>query len=176
MILHELPFPRGQTYADSQVTLADGLAEYLVGWLCKTVDSTGRPLILQIVRADNALTNVGGKTVSFTAGKEGRNVDALCNADGEVSAIVDGGTGGYATTYDISQYDLFYTVYDGYVDAAGETDVNAAGIDVMGYASSDSVTTATAGKFIIGRSTEAVDTGIVEIHVQPGLKNSDPAS
>jgi hypothetical protein len=82
----------------------------------------------------------------------------------------------YATTFDVDQYDLFYVVEEGFVDAAAEAGVNAAGLKVAAYAANDNVTVAVAADYIIGVSTEAVSSGIAEIHVLGGLKPSDPAS
>lgn len=169
-----LPFPRGQTYGDGgALTMASTTGEAIVGRVFRTTDSSNRDLWLRAVRADAALTNVGGKTVSYTSGKIGRNVDALANSDGEVSSIIDSA---YATTKDITQYDIFYVVEQGFVDASCETTVNAAGISVMADSSSDNCNNATAGSYVIGVSTEAVSSGIAEIHVLGGLKPSDPAS
>tara|TARA_Y100000310_G_scaffold343824_1_gene453307 strand:- start:1297 stop:1824 length:528 start_codon:yes stop_codon:yes gene_type:complete len=166
-----LPFPRGSTYADlGALTLAADSGDGIVGQLCHTVDSSNRPLVLRVVQADNALTDVGGRPVSYTSGLIGRNVDALCNADGEVSSIIDDA---YATTYDISQYDLFYVVHSGYVNAAAGSDVNAAGIAVSADASSDDVQTAAAGEFVIGVSAGAVAAGVASIQVFPDLKLTD---
>lgn len=168
-----LPFPRGQTYGDGTLTLTSSIGEHLLGRVYKTTDSSGRDLWLRVVRADSALTNVGGKTVSYTSGKVGKNVDALTNAAGEIASIVDDE---YATTYDISQYDLFYVVEEGDVDAAADSTVNAAGQAVMAEGSGDDVIVATAGSFVIGVSNEAVADGISSIHVGGNLKPSDAAS
>jgi len=171
---YSLPFRRGSTYKDgSDLTLSSTVGEAIVGRVYKTVDDDGKDLWLRAVRADAALTDVGGKAVSYTSGNLGKNVDALCNSSGEICSIVDDA---YATTDDIEQYDIFYVVEEGDVDAAAESDVNAAGVAVMGYATSDSVTTATAGLYIVGVSNEAVSAGICSIHVTGGLKPSDPAS
>jgi len=169
-----LPFPRGSTYKDlGNVTLASTIGAGILGKCFETVDDSNRPLVLRAVMADAALTNVGGKTVSYAAGKIGSNVDALANSDGEVSSIIDDA---YATTFDVDQYDIFYVVEEGYVDASCEATVNAAGISVMADASTDNCNNVTAGSYVIGVSTEAVSDGIAEIHVLGGLKPSDPAS
>ena len=174
-----LPFPRGTTYkGDGELVLANNTTcgAGIVGRLFETTDSSGRPLVLRAVRADAALTDVRGKTVSYTAGKIGENVDALCNADGEISSIFDDA---YTATQDIAQYDVFYVVEEGHVLAKAESDVNAAGIKVEADAGNDSVQALTAGLYCIGVSDEAVSTtvtGFASIYVAGGLKPSDPAS
>lgn len=171
---YALPFRRGSTYKDgSTLTLSSTVGEAIVGRVYKTTDSNGKDLWLRAVRADAALTNVGGKPVSYTSGALGKNVDALTDADGEICSIVDDA---YATTFDVEQYDIFYVVEQGDVDAACETDVNAAGINLMCDASGDNIKTATAGYYIVAVSNEAVSDGIANVHVFGGLKPSDPAS
>jgi hypothetical protein len=174
-----LPFPRGTTYKDDgNLVLSDNTTcgAGVVGRLFETTDSSGRPLVLRAVRADAALTNIGFQTVSYTAGKIGMNVDALCNADGEVASIVDDA---YPATYDIAQYDVFYVVEEGFVKVLAESDVSAAGVKVEADAGNNSVQAATADHYVIGVATEAVSataTGYATIHVLGGLKPGDPAS
>ena len=174
-----LPFPRGTTYkGDGELVLANNTTcgAGIVGRLFETTDSSGRPLVLRAVRADAALTDVRGKTVSYTAGKIGENVDALCNADGEISSIFDDA---YTATQDIAQYDVFYVVEEGHVLAKAEAGVNAAGFKIMGYANNDNVTVLTAALYCIGVSDEGLSatvSGYASIHVSGGLKPSDPAS
>lgn len=174
-----LPFPRGTTYKDGgQLVLADNTTcgAGIVGRLFETTDSSGRPLVLRAVRADAALTDIRGKTVSYTAGKIGENADALCNADGEVCSIFDDA---YSATQDIAQYDVFYVVESGHVLTKAESGVNAAGILVMGYANNVNVTVLTAGSYCIGIADEALSTtvsGYASVNVTGGLKSSDPAS
>ena len=167
-----LPFPRGETYGQGGLTLSATNGAHLDGKIVETIDDSGNVLKLRIVCADAALTDVGGKCVSFTSGSVGKNVNALTDADGEIAAIVDDA---YATTDDIEQYDRFYVVEEGDVDAVADATVNAAEIAVMADASGDGVITATAGKFVIGVSNEAVSDGIASIHVGGNLKPSDAA-
>jgi len=172
-----LPFARGETYSDGGLVTMDAtVGEHLLGKVYETTDSSGRLLKLRCVRADAALTNVGGKTVSYTAGKVGRNVDALCDSDGEICSTVDDE---YATTKDITQYDIFYVVEEGDVIVSAESGISAAGVKCMGYAANDNVTAATAGSYVLGYANEALSattTGYASIHVCGGLKPSDPAS
>lgn len=169
-----LPFPRGTTYKDDgNLVLADNTTcgAGVVGRLCETTDSSGRPLVLRVVRADAALTNIGRKCVSYTAAKIGFNADALCVSAGVVASIVDDA---YPTTFDVAAYDLFYVVEEGYVLALAETDV-AAGAVVAAYTNSK-VKLATAGQYIIGTATENDGTttaSCATIHVSGGLKLSD---
>jgi hypothetical protein len=169
-----LPFERGNTYSDGGlVTMTSSTAEHLLGKVFQTTDSNGELLKLRCVRADAALTDVGGKTVSYTSGKIGKNVDALCNSTGEVSSVIDDE---YATK-DITQYDIFYVVEEGDVVAKAETDLDADDA-IMAHAS-DTVAQATAGSYVIGVANEADGTttsGYASIHVCGGLKPSDPAS
>ena len=169
-----LPWPRGETMNESGwLTLTSTTLDEVLGLIFETTDDNGRELKLRVVRADAALTDVGRKAVSYTAGKVGRNVDALCDTDGEICSIVDDA---YATTKDIAQYDAFYVVEEGDVLAIAESAVNAAGVKVMGKASADDVTVATAGSYIIGFANDAVSSGSASIHVCGGLKPSDPAT
>lgn len=169
-----LPFERGQTYGDNAlVTMTSTYAEHLLGKLFKTTDSSGRDLILRCVRADAALTNVGGKCVAYTTAKVGRNVSGYTGVDGELAAIIDDE---YSTTFDVAQYDIFYVVEEGDVDAVADATVNAAEQAVMADASGDGVIVATAGKYVIGFSNEASADGVASIHVCGGLKPSDAAT
>ena len=179
----EAPFPRGQTLnQDSLLTLDATFMDHLVGQLVLFTDMLGKPLVLRIVRADAALTDVGGKTVSYTAGKIGRNVASLCATTGEVSSVIDHEdddthTAGYAVTKDIAQYDLFYVVEEGDVMAACESDVDAG--DAVMANSSDTVAQATAGAYVIGVANEDdgdTVTGFASIRVGSNLKPSDAAT
>jgi hypothetical protein len=181
-----LPFPRGSTYKDhGELTLSSNTTcgAGVVGRLFETTDKFGRPLVLRAVRADAALTDIGFQCVSYTAGKIGTNVDALCNADGEVASIVDDA---YPDHFDVAAYDIFYVVEEGHVIALAETDV-AVGSGVAGYASTNAVKLLTADKYCIGTAdcddgdtTYAVDgvsagvtSGYASINVTGNLKVPD---
>jgi hypothetical protein len=149
-----LPFPRGSTYKDGgNLVLADNTTcgAGIVGRLFETTDSSGRPLVLRAVRADAALTDVGGTVVRYTAAKTGSNIAGTSTGSGEISSIVDDA---YPSTYDIAAYDVFYVVEEGYVVALSESSATTAGTKVMANGSGGSVAALTAGLYCIGIATE----------------------
>ena len=172
---YSLPFRRGSTYKDgSTLTMSATVGESIVGRVYKTTDDDGKDLWLRAVRADAALTNIGGKCVAYTAGYTGQNVSALATSSGEVCSPVDQA---YSITFDVTQYDIFYVVDAGYVDCAPESDVSA-GDPVMVHTNSN-VITATSGKYIIGIAQEtyaSASTNLKKVLVNGTLKPSDPAT
>lgn len=171
---YALPFRRGSTYKDgSSLTMSATVGEAIVGRVYKTTDSDGKDLWLRAVRADAALTNIGGNCVEYTTGYTGTNVASIADTAGAVCSPVDDA---YASTDDIEQYDIFYVVDKGFVDVFAESDVDA-GDAVACYTDGD-VKQATAGQYVIGIAQEsyAAASTAVKILVTGDLTPSDPSS
>ena len=169
-----LPFRRGSTYKDgSDLTLASDTAESILGTVYETRDSDHRPLFLRVVRADAALTNIGGKCVEYTSALLGTNASTLCDTAGAIVSPVDDA---YASTYDIAIYDLFYVVEKGFVDVLMESDVDA-GDPVAAY-TNGGVKQATADQYVIGIAQEDyVDaTTASRVYVNGNLYHGDPSA
>ena len=134
--------------------------DQLVGRVFWHIDRLGRPQALRLVRADAAIApngttiSVAGYTVYFTAGKVGRNVSGLAaTASGKVAAVIYDGYP--ANKYTIAQYDLFYVVAEGDVNAIVETAVSASNMAVRAYTGGDLTITANSTDFVVGVSNEA---------------------
>ncbi len=169
-----LPFRRGSTFKDgSTLTLASDTAESILGTVYETRDSNHRALFLRVVRADAALSNIGGNCVEYTSGKLGTNVAGIADTAGAIASPVDDE---YSTTFDVDQYDLFYVVDRGFVDVIPESDV-AAGDDVAVYTNGN-VKQATADQYVIGQAQESYSdaTTAVKIYVSGNLHKGDPSS
>lgn len=171
---YALPFQRGSTYKDgSTLTLTSSTGEAIVGRVYKTVDSDGKDLWLRAVRADAALTDIGGNCVEYTAGYTGTNVAAISDTAGAVCSPVDDA---YASTFDVAQYDIFYVVERGYCDLLPESDVDAG--DAVSCYTNGNVKQTTAGQYVVGIAQESYSdaTTNVKVFVTGNLTPSDPAS
>ena len=169
-----LPFRRGSVYSDgSTLTMSATVAESILGRIYKTTDSDGKDLYLRAVRADAALTNIGGHCVEYTAGYTGTNVAGIADTAGAIGSAVDDA---YASTFDVAQYDIFYVVEEGYCELFAESDV-AAGDPVMLY-SNGHVASTTAGSYSLGTAQEAYasTSATVKVYIGSALKPSDAAS
>jgi hypothetical protein len=168
-----LPFPRGSTYSDhALVTMTSTYAQHLLGKVFSTTDSNGRELKLRCVRADANLTNIGGNCVEYTSGYTGTNVAGISDTAGAVCSAVDDA---YDSTFDVSQYDIFYVVASGYCDLLPESDVDA-GDPVTCYTNGN-IKQATAGQHIVGIAQESYsdETTTVSVLITNDLNPSDPS-
>ena len=169
-----LPFRRGSTYKDgSNMTLASDTAESILGTVYETRDSLFRPLLLRVVRADAALTNIGGKCVEYTSALLGTNASEVANTAGAIVSPVDDA---YASTFDVDQYDLFYVVEKGFVDVLMQSDVDIN--DPVAVYTNGGVAEATADQYVIGMAQEDyVDaTTASRIYVNGDLYHGDPST
>ena len=169
-----LPFPRGKTWGDGQVTLDATSGANLLGKLFEvpdTVNGTGQSVVLRVVKNDSgSAIAVARKGIAYHTGAKdfGRFASGYVGATGGYGQPLDDA---YTIGANIAANDLFYVVEQGpcQLYVTGTSTPVLQHKPIM-YASSGygGVTTAGAGQFVIGMTDVAgtATTNAVLIHVK----------
>lgn len=159
-----LPFPRGRTMGDDQLTLDDDTHKGLEGNVYEvpdTVHGTGKPVKLRVVKNDTGGDiTVARKLCEFDGTDEydfGRRVTSFGNnisGHGVVCKPIDDA---YTAGATIDQYDLFYVVEEGYCDVVTES--GAVSLPMGTPVTANSTGTidgakAAAGNYVIGTAVQ----------------------
>jgi hypothetical protein len=160
-----LPFRRGSTWKDGQVTdliTPDiNTAFNLAGTLVKTVDSSNRPLTLRIVKLSAAVT-AARKCLAMdaaTAGYITRVSTGIATVAGVVAKPLDDA---YVVGATLAQYDLVYVVDEGYVTV--QAALNASGTatwdtdDPLAVNASGQLRKALTNEYVVARSQASAPT------------------
>lgn len=179
---HLMPFLRGTTYGDGQLTLTDATAEKLKGMVFETTDDlhgTGNSVMLRVVQNDSgsALTIARiGKCVPFTTSNVsfGKRASATLAGAGVVAKPIDD----YYTEKGVSEIpanDLYYVVEEGPCDLMGDAshslDSDAVGTPVS-VSGSGLIDSSEDGHFVVGATMEQADTSAttsIQCYVRPGI-------
>lgn len=160
-----LPFRRGSTWKDGQVTdlitLAIGTALNLAGTIVKTVDSSNRPLKLRIVKLSAAVT-VAKKCLSFdesTPGYFGRVSAGIATVSGAVAKPLDDE---YVNAATLAAYDLVYVVEEGFCRCQAANDASNLATwdmdDPLAVNASGQLRKALSGEIVVAKSQATAPT------------------
>lgn len=168
MSSNQLPFERGTTYGDGQLTPTDAMAERLKGDVYEVTDTlhdTGLPVFLRVVQNDKATAKTVGRpgiVFPFTtsATSFGKRLSDTYSGDGEFGKPLDDFYTAKEVT-SIPAYDLMYVVEGGPCDLmadAANTVTSAAIGAVVSVSGSGLVDAApSAGDYIVGAIMENAD-------------------
>jgi len=174
-----LPFPRGQTYGDGQLTLTDTTAKHLEGKRFRVPDTlhgTKGDVVLRVVKNDaGADLTISKRVLKWSTASEddiGNRVDGWATASVHGKPIDDYYLGRKTT---IPDDDLFYVVDEGPCDVlistTTSTAISAAGKPVQ-VAAAGCVGQCADNKISIGTALEAKSTAAltaVAIYVHAGI-------
>jgi hypothetical protein len=179
-----LPFPRGKTMGDGQLSLDDDTHKGLEGKVYQvpdTIHGTGQPVFLRVVKNDTgAAITIARKLCEFDGTDEydfGRRITSFGNnisGHGVVCKPIDDA---YTAGNTIPDDDLFYVVEAGYCDVVTES--GAVSLPRGTAVTANSTGTidgarAAAGNYVIGTAVQPMYTAStnVTINVNPGLLNA----
>ncbi len=174
-----LPFARGKTMCDGEVTPTTSIFDEVCGNIFQvkdTVNGTGQPVFLRAVR-----NTIGGNITvtralySFDADSldYGCEIDALAGA-GDVCKPLDDA---YTVGQTILENDICYVVEEGPCSIlTGASSVSLNAQDAVSSEASGQLSdaVAAAGEFVVGtidQDTEAENTAVV-VHVKGGIANA----
>lgn len=163
MYQNTLPFPRGQTWADGQVTPTASSAADLLGKVYEvpdTVHDTGLMVKVRVVKNDSTAITVARKVVAYgTATNDfGRFANGFVAAAGGFGKPLDDA---YTVGASIPANDLFYVVENGPCDVLSTVAASgsvSAGEEVSCGATGKLTTNVAEGQFILGYAMEAIVT------------------
>ena len=174
MLANTLPFPRGQTWCDGQVTPDATTAKQLLGKVYEVTDSvhlTGRTVKLRVVKNDGSALTVARKAVAYgTAALDfGRYIKGYNASAGGSAVLIDNA---YAVGQVIAASDLFYVIEEGPTTIlSSSAAATFAAQAELAVAAGGRLTTvaATTGQFSLGRIDEACATtsATVVVHAHP---------
>lgn len=177
MFRNTLPFPRGFTWGDGQVTLDATSGSQLLGQVYEVPDSihlTGKNVKLRVVKNDGSAITVARKGVSYgtAAGDFGRFVTGFNVTAGGYGQLIDDA---FAVGKVIAANDLFYVVEEGPCNALSSSAAStlAAQCEVS-FAAGGRLTTITGAStyYCIGKTDIACNTTstTILIHVRPASR------